>query len=111
MHNAARPRYASQSIEKKIVKKICITRKFYTVKSRYANFFRQAQKTVLFKSALWKTALAEGYLYIYFILFQFERDKKSKGNETSHSIAHTIGLEEVLSSLSSSEFHDDQVIL
>ena len=50
------------------------------------------------------------YVYIYF-LFQFERDKKSKGNETSHSIAHTIGLEEVLSSLSSSEFHDDQVIL
>ena len=88
-----------------MLKKICITRKFYTVKSRYANFFRQAQKT-----PLWKTALAKGYLYIYFILFQFERDKKSKGNETSHSIAHTIGLEEVLSSLSSSEFHDDQVI-
>ena len=48
------------------------------------------------------------YILLYF-LFQFERDKKSKGNETSHSIAHTIGLEEVLSSLSSSEFHDDQV--
>ena len=47
----------------------------------------------------------------YIFSFQFERDKKSKGNETSHSIAHTIGLEEVLSSLSSSEFHDDQVIL
>ena len=51
------------------------------------------------------------YMYILYFLFQFERDKKSKGNETSHSIAHTIGLEEVLSSLSSSEFHDDQVIL
>ena len=49
-------------------------------------------------------------MYILYFLFQFERDKKSKGNETSHSIAHTIGLEEVLSSLSSSEFHDDQVI-
>ena len=38
-------RYASQSIEKKIVKKICITRKSYTIKSCYANFFGQAQKT------------------------------------------------------------------
>ena len=46
--------------------------------------------------------------YHFFSTFQFERDKKSKGNETGH-IAHTIGLEEVLSSLSSSEFHDDQV--
>ena len=41
-------RYASQSIEKKI----CITRKSYTIKSCYANFFRQAQKTALYKSAL-----------------------------------------------------------
>ena len=38
-------RYASQCIAKKIVKKICITRKFYTIKSCYANFFGQAQKT------------------------------------------------------------------
>ena len=49
--------------KKKFVKKICITRKFYTVKSCYANFFRQAQKTALYKSALQKTALAKGYLY------------------------------------------------
>ena len=38
-------RYVSQCIAKKIVKKICITRKFYTIKSCYANFFGQAQKT------------------------------------------------------------------
>ena len=43
---------------------------------------------------------------------QFERDKKPKegsdrgGNST---IGHTIGLEEVLSSLSTSEFQDEQV--
>lgn len=42
-------------------------------------------------------------------MFQFERDKKSKGTDASHNIAHTIGLEEVLSSLSSSEFLDEQV--
>ena len=47
-------------------------------------------------------------------LLQFERDKKPKegsdrgGNST---IGHTIGLEEVLSSLSTSEFQDEQVKL
>lgn len=44
------------------------------------------------------------------VYLQFERDKKGKGNEgTQSTIGHTIGLEEVLSSLSTSEFLDEQV--
>ena len=45
----------------------------------------------------------------FFRSLQFERDKKSKGNDGAHSIGHTIGLDEVLSSLSTSEFLDEQV--
>ena len=67
---------------------------------------------ILFETFFMPIILKKCIICTYYIFsFQFERDKKSKGNETSHSIAHTIGLEEVLSSLSSSEFHDDQVIL
>ena len=51
------------------------------------------------------------FYYKIWPTFQFERDKKSKGSDGGHStIGHTIGLEEVLSSLSTSEFLDEQVI-
>ena len=56
------------------------------------------------------TAASICYFSISFFPLQFERDKKSKGNDGAHSaIGHTIGLDEVLSSLSTSEFLDEQV--